>query len=82
MSKRELKQIKAQTQRRSGRGTHGSLTKAGKVRDQVWQDRGLGSFANRQKYWEDKKKKSRKLSPRLNNRRKYYNRFLRPKYAR
>jgi len=48
--------------------THGSLTKAGKVRDQVRRDtRHL------------EKKPRRKTTPIRQNRRKYYNKFLKPK---
>ena len=56
--------------KRGGRGTHGSLTKAGKVRDQVWQDSGL-TKTNLPDYWIEKRKNRKKTIPRTQNRRKY-----------
>ena len=56
--------------KRSGRGTHGSLTKAGKVRDQVMRDRGL-SLGGMEAYYQRKREERRKTSPIRSNRSRY-----------
>lgn len=60
----------SQQPKRSGRGTHGSLTKAGKVREQVWADKGL-THTSIADYYKEKRAKRRKTNPRTENRRLY-----------
>ena len=55
--------------------THGSLTKAGKVRNQVVRDLGFGSPYDMYHAFE-KRRKKRKSFPRLSNRRKFVQRIL------
>lgn len=56
--------------KRSGRGTHGSLTKAGKVRDQVMRNRGL-NIGGMQEHFKRRREERRKTTPRGSNRSKY-----------
>ena len=73
MSKPQTVRTKS-TGKRGGRGSHGSLTKAGKVRDITWRDHGLHS-GNLEEYYARKKAENKSPSPRIANRRRFHRRF-------